>query len=172
MGLEKLFYRTRNKKVVVEDEPHQIICQNMSEAGRFFALYSKDGQYLVDHFGRFAEDCLFKPDEAFYLVVNLNFVQSFYNCAQMGIYNFRGTELISPELVSFKLVHHLTAGEVIQTSQINLEDYSNEILLTRLKKPKEWKIPVEGLIRINLQVSLIFNPVEIENFLLKIPISN
>lgn len=176
MGLQKLFYRTHSKETVTEEEPHEIISQNMSESGRFFALYSKKGQYLVDHFGKLAEANYFNLDEAFYLVMNLNFVHSFYNCAQMGIYNFPGTELISPELASFKLVHHLKEGALIEAGSkskglgIDLHEYAHDVLLARIKKPKEWKKPAEGLLRVHLQVSLIFNPLEIESFLLKIPL--
>ncbi len=175
MGLQKMFQRNGDN-VAVEVEPYEKICREMNDTGKLLALYTRDGHFLVDQFGKYKDIDKIDPEEAFYLAMNLNFVYSFSNSVKLGIYNQSGTELMSPELASFKLVYHMDEDSVIHTGgvgdvpKVNLKDYEHGILLIRLKNPREWQVPAAGMVRVNLQVSLIFNQRELENFLLKVPI--
>lgn len=177
MGL----FRTTPKSVpksetkVVTESPHKKICAQMAEDSKIFALYSKDGELAVDHFGR-AGGGRVNVAEAFYLAMNLNFIHYFGNRVQVGLYCPQGLEMLSPTQASFKPVYQLGEDAVVHTNskekgfKVNLTDYEQGILLMTLRLPKEWSLPDAGQLRVKLQSSLLFNPTEMDTFLLKLSI--
>lgn len=160
---------------VVTESPHKKICAQMAEDGKIFALYSKDGEFVVDHFGQPGEG---KVDlvQPFYLAMNLNFIHYFGNRVQMGLYCPKGLEMLSPAQASFKPVYQLGEDAVIHTNskekgqKVNLTDYEQGVLLMLLRLPKEWQVPSTGQLRVKLQSSLLFNPTDMDTFLLKLSI--
>lgn len=176
MGLFRMTQKTDGGSSVAMENPQKKIIDEMTGEGRIFALFSKEGQFLVDHFGKTSVNRFDFQAQSFYLAMNLNFVQDFGNTVKIGLCNPTGTELLSPDWASLKLAYHLPDDVVVHTnskdqgSKISLKDYEEGIMLVLLKMPKQWTMPAEGQLRLKLQASLTFNPFELETFLLKLSI--
>ena len=174
MGLFRPAPKSEPPREVLES-PHKKICHDMAEDSKLFALYSKEGTMLVDHFGKSSGGGL-DVTQPFYLAMNLNFVQYFSNSVKVGVYNTNGLEMLSPNLASFKPVYHLGEDAVIYTNskekgfKVSMNDYEKGILVMLLKLPKEWNIASNGQLRVKLQSSLLFNPTEMDTFLLKMAV--
>lgn len=175
MGLFRMAQKTDGGSVAMEN-PQKKIIDEMTGEGRIFALFSREGEFLVDHFGKTSIDKIDFLAQSFYLAMNLNFIQDFGNTVKLGLCNTTGTELLSPDWASLKLAYHLPDDVIVHTnskdrgSKINLKDYEGGIMLVLLKMPRQWTMPAEGQLRLKLQASLTFNPLELETFLLKLNI--
>lgn len=171
MGYFKLFQKRESSVVVVQEKPHEKIYKQMADEGRLIGLFSKTGEFLIDQLGEFRAEVV--VENAFYLAVNLNFVESFYNTVQFDVYDSgHGSISANPQL--YKLAYHLGDDLVVETNskgrgpRVNIADYENGILLTMLKIPKGWSLPKDGQIQVKVQASMIFNPGELETYILKL----
>lgn len=161
----------------VVQSPLEKISGEMLDGGTILALYSRDGAFIADHMGKQAGEV--KPRifaEGFYFAMNLNFVQSFGNSLQLGLYDPAGTSLVSPRISALKLLHQFGDEVLVYTNsktagpKVSLADYDGGILISMLKLPKDWSLPPEGQIKVKLQSTMIFNPLELETFLLRVQI--
>lgn len=170
MGLFKLFQK-RESSVVVQEKPHEKVYKQMTDEGRLIGLFAKDGEFLTDQLGESRVDV--RVENTFYLAMNLNFVESFYNTVQVGVYD-SGDELVSAHPKLYKLAYHLGDDLVVETNskgtgpKVNVADYEKGILLTMLKLPQDWRLPENGQILVKVQASMIFNPGELESYILKL----
>lgn len=157
------------------ESPQQKISHEMSSKGHILALFSKEGRFLTDHMGKGVEASGSEQiADGFYLAMNLNFVLNFGNSLKMGLYDPSGVTLVSTQLASLKMLHQFGDDAVVHTNsktsgnKVGVADYDEGILITLLKLPKGWGLPEEGQLKVKLQSTMIFNPLEMETFLLRV----
>lgn len=165
----------KRESSVVAESPQQKITREMAKEGHILSLYAKDGRFLTDHLGNNGEGVGVQTISAgFYVAMNLNFVQNFGNVLKIGLYDPTGVNLVSPRQASIKLLHQFGEDAVVHTNskvnghKVSLSDYDGGVLVTLLKLPKDWDLPQEGQLKVKLQSTMIFNPLEMETFMLRV----
>lgn len=161
---------TNLSKSEVKD-PYKMIVNDMVKENIVFGLFSKNGDFITDHFKKEDSEVLFSLTDSYYLAMNLNFVEKFSNTIRAKIHDTNGFEQLSSE-ATFRWLYHKEEEEIISLNskakgvKIDPKDYDEGILLLLLKFPKEWRFFKRGQVRIDIESSLIYNPGELEQFVI------